>query len=97
MQHIGEAATVIGPVVGAAYASESRGRPTFLNVGLPYPDPNRFTVLIWINNRHNFAAPPEETYLNQTVCVSGSIDVYDGSVEMEISGPEQIVTVAASP
>jgi len=45
--HIGERITVYGAVVDTRYASSSRGRPTFLNIGKPYPDPGRFTVVIW--------------------------------------------------
>ena len=79
-----------GPVVGANFASESRGQPTFLDVGLAFPNPGRFTVLIWIPNRSNFPAPPEELYLGKTVCVIGEITLYDGAPEMEIIGPEDI-------
>jgi hypothetical protein len=93
LSHAGQHATVVGPVVGATFASESRGRPTFLNLGKGYPDPGRFTVLIWIENRASFPTPPEETYLDATICVSGVIEIYQGSAEMEISGPDQIVVV----
>ena len=44
--HIGERTTVCGPVVNTKYASTSKGNPTFLNIGKPYPDPDRFTVVI---------------------------------------------------
>jgi hypothetical protein len=90
INHVGEYATVIGPVVGATWAQEARGKPTFLNLGLPYPDPGRFTVLIWIDGRWNFDHPPEETYLGLTVCVTGTIELYEGSPEMIVEGPEWI-------
>ena len=45
-KHIGQNATVCGPVASATYPARSRGRPTFLNRDRPYP--NRiFTALIW--------------------------------------------------
>jgi hypothetical protein len=91
-EHVGQIVTVRGPVVDATYASDSRGQPTFLNIGRGYPDPARFTVVIWIPNRANFPAPPEELYSGQTVCVTGQITLYNGSAEMEIIGPEDIVT-----
>lgn len=93
MQWLGQQVTVRGPVMSTAWASESRGQPTFLNLGLPYPDPGRFTVVIWIGNRDNFPQPPEQAYAGTTLCVSGVVDEYQGSAEMEVVGPEQIVVV----
>jgi hypothetical protein len=90
LDHVGEYVTVIGPVAGATYASESRGKPTFINLGLPYPEPGRFTILIWIENRWAFPTPPEEAYTGLIICVSGFVDIYDGVAEMEIIGPDQI-------
>jgi hypothetical protein len=87
---VGQVVTVRGPVLDATFASESRGQPTFLNIGRGYPDPTRFTVVIWIPNRSNFPAPPEELYSGQTVCVTGQVTLYNGSAEMEIIGPEDI-------
>src|SRR5687768_4440310 len=52
--HIGETATIRGPVAGTRYASDSNGQPTFLNVGVDYPNPDRFVVLIWGENRGEF-------------------------------------------
>ncbi len=89
--YAGQQVTVIGPVVGATWATDSRGQPTFLNIGLPYPDPGRFTVLIWIDARWNFPDAPELLYTDRTICVSGAIEVYNGVPEVEVLGPEQII------
>ena len=90
INYIGSYGTVIGPVVDTEWAEESQGKPTFLNLGLPYPDPGRFTVLIWIDGRWNFDVAPEEYYLGQTICVTGTIALYEGSAEMIIEGPEWV-------
>ncbi len=90
INYIGTYGTVIGPVVAAYWAEESRGKPTFLNIGAPYPDPGRFTVLMWIDARWKFDFPPEEVYLGSTICVTGTIELYEGSAEMIIEGPEWI-------
>jgi len=82
--HIGERTTVCGPVVDATWASGSNGKPTFLNLGKPYPDPDRFTVVIWIQNRGNFPQAPEDYYLGKTICVTGLITEYSGIVEIEV-------------
>lgn len=90
-EHVGQIVTVRGPVVDAAFASASRGQPTFLNIGKGYPDPGRFTVVIWIPNRDNFPAAPEELYRGRMICVTGEVTLYNGLPEMEIIGPEDIV------
>ncbi len=88
--HIGENATVNGPVLGGKWATSSKGQPTFLNVGRNYPDPARFTVLIWGENRANFPGPPETYYAGKTISVTGLIESYQGSAEIIVSSPSQI-------
>jgi hypothetical protein len=86
----GLSATLCGPVIGAHYAKDSRGAPTFLNIGRPYPDPSRLTVVIWGENRRAFATPPETAYAGKTVCVNGAVQEYRGAIEIEVSAPAQI-------
>ena len=91
--HIGERTTVYGPVVDTHWASGSKGKPTFLNIGKPYPDPDRFTVVIWIDYRANFPQAPEVYYLGKTIYVTGLIDEYpkgSGSAQIEVKDPSQI-------
>jgi hypothetical protein len=88
--HYGERTTVCGPVVSTKWASGSKGQPTFLNIGKPYPDPDRFTVVIWVDYRANFPSPPEVYYKDKTICVTGLIIEYSGSPEIEVQDPFQI-------
>lgn len=88
--HVGETLVVCGPVVDGRYAAKSNGKPTFLNLGKKYPDPGRFTVIIWGDARDQFSSPPEELYLNHTICVSGEIEAYNGLVEIVVEDPAQI-------
>ena len=88
--YIGERTTVCGPVVDATWASGSNGKPTFLNLGSPYPDPDRFTVVIWIQNRGNFPQAPEDYYLGKTICVTGLITEYNGIPQIEVQYPSEI-------
>src|SRR5712692_5691208 len=48
--HVGESTTVCGLVASATHAARSRGAPTFLNLGKPYPD-QIFTAVIWGDDR----------------------------------------------
>ncbi len=89
--YAGQEVTVIGPVVDATWASDTRGKPTFINLGLAYPDPGRFTALLWIDARYRFDAPPEEAFAGKTVCVTGVVEIYRGGAEIEVEYPWQIV------
>lgn len=86
--HIGETATVCGIVASTHYAVTSRGRPTFLNVGRPYPD-QIFTVVIWGRDRSKFGVP-ERVFRNKNICVNGLIQSYRGTPEIVAHSPEQI-------
>lgn len=88
---VGQRKTVCGPVVGTHYAESSEGGPTFLNIGLPYPEVERFTVVIWQGSRPYFSGAPELLYQGQTICVTGELEEYRGSIEVIATGERQIV------
>lgn len=90
-EHVGEQAIVCGPVVEGTFAEQSNGKPTFLNLGLPYPDQGRFTILIWGDKRARFSEPPEVFYLDKNICITGMIELYQGVTEMIVREPGQIV------
>ena len=92
-QHVGERGTVRGPVMSPRYASGSRGQPTFLNIGRPYPDPDRFTVVIWGEDRGKFPTPPEQAYDGKTICVTGLIETYQGGPQIIADSPSDIEIV----
>jgi hypothetical protein len=77
--------------MGAHYATTSNGKPTFLNIGEPYPNPARFTVVIWGEDRDKFPGKPEELFTDQEICITGTIEEYNGALEIVVSEPEQIV------
>ena len=93
IQNVGERATVQGPVVGTRYASGSRGQPTFLNVGRDFPNPDRFTVVIWGDTRDNFPFAPEVEYDNRTICVTGLIETFEGVPQIIADTPSDIEIV----
>ncbi len=89
-QHIGEIVTIFGPVVDSHWARSSNGKPTFLNIGKPYPDESRFTVLIWGDDRSKFVETPETMFLGKSVYVTGLVEEYNGSCEIIVESPSQI-------
>ena len=88
--YIGEFVTVCGPVVSAFFATSTNGQPTFLNIGKEYPDPKRFTALIWGRDLENFPFNPDEYYFGKTICIQGFVEEYKGTLEIEVTDPEQI-------
>jgi DNA/RNA endonuclease YhcR with UshA esterase domain len=88
--YIGEFVTICGPVVSAYFATSTNGQPTFLNIGKEYPDPERFTALIWGKNLENFPFNPDEYYFGKTICIQGFVEEYKGTLEIEVTDPEQI-------
>lgn len=88
--HIGEHKTVCGVVASARYARGSRGQPTFLNLGRPFPD-HVFTAVIWAGIREKFSYAPE-ALRGEEICVEGRIGQYRGAAQITVSRPSQIRT-----
>ena len=95
LRHVGEHARVCGKVVSAKYAESSRRSPTFLNLDRPYPN-QVFTAVIWGDARPKFKTAPE-LLKGHPVCVRGTITLYKGRAEMEVSDPAQIEEVHGTP
>ena len=76
--------------MSAYLATSTNGQPTFLNIGKEYPDPERFTALIWGRDLENFPFNPDEYYFGKTVCIQGFVEEYKGTLEIEVTDPEQI-------
>ena len=86
--HVGERATVCGTVYGGYYAKSSRSSPTFLNLDGNYPH-QRFTLVIWENDRHKFNAP-ERSLKGRKVCATGTIGSYKGIPQIVLRSPSQL-------
>jgi hypothetical protein len=88
--HFGENLTVYGPVASTKYATGSKGKPTFLDIGNAYPSTNRFDVVIWVEYRGNFPANPEVYYSGKTISVTGTIINYNGIPQIQPTSVSQI-------
>ncbi len=91
--YVGADVTIQGPVAGTYYASSTNGQPTFLNIGVDYPNDCRLTVLIWGRNRSNFSSAPETLYSGSTIEVTGTVYIYEGLPQIEIVSPDYIKIV----
>ena len=88
--HIGETASVYGPVKSSSYTSESEGRHTYVDIGAEYPDEHRASMDIPDESRGNFPGNPESIYLDKTVCVTGEIYEHDGVPYIRIASADQV-------
>jgi DNA/RNA endonuclease YhcR with UshA esterase domain len=90
---VGRRATIRGRVVDSYFASSSSGQPTFLNMGHAYPNPSRFTIVIWRENRGTFGGSPENRFLGHVLCVTGLVQTYGGVPEIIARSAAQIRVV----
>lgn len=86
----GETLSVQGPVVSTHFAATSNGQPTFLNLGVDYPDQGRLQVVIFGDARGAFSVPPEAMYEGKTIVVTGTVEDYKGVSEIIVDSPDDI-------
>jgi hypothetical protein len=84
--HVGEKATVCGKVASERTATNSRGEPTFINLGAAYPD-QIFTILIWGDDRPNVEPLPAD---GSHACATGMIQEYRGVPEIVVRSKVQL-------
>lgn len=77
-EHVGEEATVCGPAISVITDVNDAGEKTgFINIGADYPDPNRFTFVVYDEDLGNFD-PQQHEY-----CGTGTIQLYEGVPQIE--------------
>jgi len=89
-EHIGQRAEVCGAVADVAHERGIGGEPTFINLEAPHPN-QPFTAVIWGDDRRQWREAPEQQYADQTICVRGTIRSHDGTPQIIVSSPNQIV------
>lgn len=88
-RHVGERAEVCGPVMEGVQISAIDGSPTFLNLGAAHPNQD-FTALIWASDRPKWTSAPETLYEGRSICVTGTVELHDGTPQIIVSSPQQI-------
>lgn len=82
----GQEKIVCGEIIDSYFSAEG-AQITYLYMGKPFPDIDRFSIVIFKNDREKFVAEPEITYLGETVCVAGEIVTYEGGAEIILTDP----------
>ena len=97
--HPEEVVTVEGVIVRTYYATNSKGKPTFLDFHDPYE--GYFQCVIWQEDKQTskpirdqfieaFPPNPETYFLDKKVRVEGKIEIYKGTPEIVLDDPSQI-------
>ena len=86
--HVGETATVCGPVVSATYLPQAPQSPTFLDLGKPFPN-QIFSAIIFGSDRPKFGTP-ETSMRDKSICVTGTIFLYQGKPKIILHDPRQL-------
>jgi hypothetical protein len=86
--HVGEATTVCGPVASATYMPQAPQSPTFLDLGKPFPN-QIFSAIIFGGDRSKFGTPETSTR-DKSICVTGTIFLYQGKPEIILHDPKQL-------
>ena len=84
--HDGDKATVCG-IVGNEYsATNSQGKPTFIDLDSAFPE-QRFALLVWDEDRQNVGALPRT---GASICATGVINYYHGVPQIVIKSSSQL-------
>ncbi|MCK5827108.1 thermonuclease family protein [Candidatus Bipolaricaulota bacterium] len=90
--HVGELAVFTGPVAGTHF--EPGSGMTYINIGLPYPEPDRLTVIIRGQVRDLFTyrlvVPPEDLFRGADIAILGRIEQGPDGLEIELWEPRYI-------
>lgn len=73
-EYVGTHQRVCGPLSGTGNSADD----VFLNIGRNYPDPNRFTIVLW--DVGGVETLPSGT----TVCATGLITLYEGVAQIQL-------------
>lgn len=79
-EHVGRRTMVCGPLVNDGTSKDD----VFLNLGLGYPDKDRFTIVIWD------VGAVEEVLRGTTLCITGVVTLYDGVAQIETRDPGDV-------
>jgi hypothetical protein len=80
VRYAGTEQRVCGPLAGGGNSEDD----VFLNLGLDYPDPERFQIVVWdVGGLEPIAG-------GSTLCTSGVITLYNGVAQIELYDPSLI-------
>jgi hypothetical protein len=83
----------LGTIKGNVVNVQRVGGKTYMNIGLDYPEPKRWSVVIANSDLGAFESGVQQLYENKQIAVSGRVDkLSDEAASIEVSEPAQIST-----
>ncbi|MBD3924284.1 hypothetical protein IEZ26_06595 [Nocardioides cavernae] len=86
---VGDDAEVCGALRSVSFDSDSEA--TFFNLGRDYPDPDRFTIVVWssepdLAESYQWATEAPAP----TICAEGTVSSYKGVAQIELDSDDNI-------
>jgi hypothetical protein len=85
--HVRDVVRVCGPLKSTG----SDGDDRFFNLGAPYPQEPRFTIVVWDNPGSVEDVDPDAA--SYRACVSGEVSMYDGVPQIELDDGNDITLI----
>lgn len=93
-KYVGDTVQFCSKVYSTRYYEGSVGKPTLLDVRANFSEPLVNTIVLG-EDRKAFNDAPEILYVNREVCISGIVQLYNGSPQILIRKREQITVKSA--
>ena len=92
---VGDSVHVVAQITGVRQLTNSKGQPTFINLGKPYPN-HLLTLVIWEDIRKLITTELSEDKLKGgIVIVTGVIETFKGKPQIVIENTKQLKFVEA--
>lgn len=88
--HLGKTKAISGPVRAITFREQTRGQPTWINIGANFPDESRLELVIWGRNRPKFENILSRIHAGNEICAIGKVSEYRGIVQIELSSASQL-------
>lgn len=89
-KYVGQVVTIYGQVVNVTIDTEDSKNPTYFDMGAAYPDTNRFTMIVYGEDKLEFPESPDTMYGGKTIAVSGEVYEHDNVCYIKATSPSQV-------
>ena len=83
--------TVSGVIVEYAYMPKVNGQPTWINIGGKYPNKNRLSIVVWGDDRQEFASVLSDKLVGRKLCVMGRVKMHNGVPQIALKNMQELI------
>lgn len=91
--HVGKTVAVVGPVMRITKSKNTRGNPSWVDIGGVFPNANRLVLVVWENKISQFPSVEKQSLTGQDICVIGKIEIFKGVPQVELAQAGQLSVV----